>query len=272
MATLRRTIHTDLYTEKAAEILERARLFIRCRWGSTQMVRNAKLAQVEAQPNGEFTWNVYNEARNGWRSVYYGNSTYASRGADSKVREWICMILKEICFRQFRQSVNGVKPTAKQVHAMWNRKNDTPVTLMSENINDPDAEKVYANKFGPITVAQIYCVYEKLLNRKRFEKAYSDEIKKLIIGQERDPAATQLELIKREELQKLEQRKAEAKRKLENDRDNALSEARAKVIAEYKQLEADMLKSFEEEHKKLIESLSFMTAVESDPMAAALFG
>lgn len=272
MANLKRTIHTDLYTDKAAEILERARLFMRCRWGSTQMQRNALLAKVEAQPNGEFTWNVYAEAHKGWRTIYYGNSTYSSRGSDSKVREWLCMVLKEICFRQFKWSVNDVTPTAKEIHAMWNRKNKTIITSMSDNMKDPDTETTYINKLGPITVAEIYCVYEKLLNRKRFEKAYSKEMKALIVGQERDPAATQLELIKREELQKLEQRKADAKRKLEADRENALSEARAKVIAEYKLLELDMQKSFAEEQKKLIDSLSFMTTVESDPLASALFG
>ena len=44
MPTLKRTIHTDLYTPKAQEILYRVKLFMKNKWGSSQMARNATLA------------------------------------------------------------------------------------------------------------------------------------------------------------------------------------------------------------------------------------
>lgn len=285
MPTLKRTIHTDLYTPKAQEILYRVKLFMRNHWGSSQMVRNATLAKVEVAPNGEILWNVYDSApdtvRN-WRSVYYGSSTYAGRPEDKKVREWLSMVLKTICFRQFKQHKYGEPElTAKEIHKMWSRKNNTVVKLMSDACTDVFAPKVldsngyqsyakYVNKFGPITVAEIYCVYEKLLNRKRFEKAYSKKEKELIVGVEKDTVATEMEIARREEIVRINQKLEDDKAALERAKSAALSKAREEVLAAYKKMEDELVKEHAKAMKKLEDKLSFLE--DGDELGAALFG
>ena len=285
MATLKRSIHTDLYTPKAQEILYRVKLYLRNHWGSTQMVRNATLAKVEVAPNGEVLWNVYDSAddttRN-WRTIYYGNTTYACRPEDKKVREWMSMVLKTICFRQFRMHEYGTPaPTAKEIHKMWSRKNDTVVKLMSDECSDAFVPKVrdsngyqmtakYVNKFGPITVAEIYCVYEKLLNRKRFEKAYSKKVKELIVGTEKDAIATELEVARREEIVRIDKKLEEDKKALSIRKEKALAKAREDVLAAYKKMEDELVKEHAKAMKKLEDKLNFLE--DGDELGAALFG
>lgn len=285
MATLKRSIHTDLYTPKAQEILYRVKLYLRNHWGSTQMVRNATLAKVEVAPNGEVLWNVYDSAddttRN-WRTIYYGNTTYACRPEDKKVREWMSMVLKTICFRQFRMHEYGTPaPTAKEIHKMWSRKNDTVVKLMSDECSDAFVPKVrdsngyqmtakYVNKLGPITVAEIYCVYEKLLNRKRFEKAYSKKVKELIVGTEKDAIATELEVARREEIVRIDKKLEEDKKALSIRKEKALAKAREDVLAAYKKMEDELVREHAKAMKKLEDKLNFLE--DGDELGAALFG
>lgn len=285
MATLKRSIHTDLYTPKAQEILYRVKLFLRNYWGSSQMIRNATLAKVEVAPNGEILWNVYDTADDtaySYRSVYYSRSTYACRPEDKKVREWLSMVLKTICFRQFKQHNYGTpEPTAKEIHKMWSRKNDTVVKLMSDVCADAFVPKVrdsngyqtyakYVNKFGPITVAEIYCVYEKLLNRKRFEKAYSKKVKELIVGVEKDAVATEMEVARREEIVRINQKLEDDKAALARAEFAALTKAREEVLAAYKKMEDELVKEHAKAMKKLEDKLSFLE--DSDELGAALFG
>ena len=285
MSTWKRSIHTDLYTPKAQEILYRVKLFLRNQWGSSQMVRNATLAKVEVAPNGEILWNVYDSATDtnrSWSYVYYGSSTYACRPEDKKVREWLSMVLKTICFRQFKMHEYGTpQPTAKEIHKMWSRKNDTVVKLMSDECSDAFVPKVrdsngyqvtakHVNKFGPITVAEIYCVYEKLLNRKRFEKAYSKKVKELIVGTEKDAVATEMEIARREEIVRINQKLEEDKAALERAKGDALAKAREEVLAAYKKMEDELVKEHAKAMKKLEDKLSFLE--DGDELGAALFG
>lgn len=285
MSTLKRTIHTDLYTPKAQEILYRVKLFLRNQWGSSQMVRNATLAKVEVAPNGEILWNVYDSATDtnrSWSSVYYGSSTYACRPEDKKVREWLSMVLKTICFRQFKMHEYGTpQPSAKEIHKMWSRKNDTVVKLMSDECSDAFAPKVrdnngylvtakYVNKYGPITVAEIYCVYEKLLNRKRFEKSYTKKMKELIVGVEKDAVATEMEIARREEIVRINKKLDEDKAALERAKGEALAKAREEVLAAYKKMEDELVKEHAKAMKKLEDKLSFLE--DGDELGAALFG
>lgn len=285
MPILKRSIHTDLFTPKAQEILYRVKLYLRNQWGSSQMVRNATLAKVEVAPNGEILWNVYDSApdtNRTWSSVYYGSSTYACRTEDKKVREWLSMVLKTICFRQFRLHEYGTpEPTAKQIHKMWSRKNDTVVKLMTDECSDAFVPKVrdsngyqttarYVNKYGPITVAEIYCVYEKLLNRKRFEKSYTKKVKDLIVGVEKDAVATEIEIARREEIERINRKLEEDKAALTSARDKALAKAREDVLAAYKKMEDELVKEHAKAMKKLEDKLSFLE--DGDELGAALFG
>ena len=285
MATLKRTIHTDLYTPKAQEILYRVKLFMRNHWSSSQMVRNATLAEIEVAPNGEILWNVYDavgEKINSWQHYYYCHSAYAGRPEDKKIREWICMVLKTICFRQFKQHEYGKpEPTAKEIHKMWNRKNDTVVKLMSDECIDVFVPKAsvnngykmaatYVNKYGPITVAEIFCVYEKLLNRKRFEKAYSKKMKELIVGTEKDTVATELEIARREEINHINQKFEDDKKALTAECYEKINKMREEIMATYKLMEYKLIKEHEKALKKLEDKLNFLE--DGDELGAALFG
>lgn len=272
---VRRTIHTDLFSPKAKIILERARVYMDRNWGSLQMRANAGIARPEVQPNGEVTWVVYNEChdwRRSWKMFRYGYSTYSSRSEDAKVREWLAVILKEICFRQFRAEIAGhvkaclIKEDSKKVSACWKRTNNTPVKLLSDDVDCFDA--AYHNE--PITVADVYCLYDKLLNRKRFAKQWPKKIVKVLIGAERDPAATQLEIVRREELAKLKKKLDADLLQAEVDCDSFIREARKTAECNLKIKKEELNSKYLKDVAALEEDLSFIT--ENDPVASALFG
>lgn len=288
--TLRRSIHTDLFTPKAQEILYRVRLYMLYDWGSNQMIRNAMLANIECAPNGEVLWNVYeaaNDSERSWKYCYYSNSTYAARREDKKVREWLSSVLKEICYRQFMGQARNLDTSdlnAKELHKMWNRNNTDIVKALSNARLDPRLPKIidergyanfakYTNKFGPITVAEIYCVYEKLLNRKHFEKAYSKKMKQLIVGTEKDAIATELEIARREEVDRINQKFEADKKALSDECNKKISDMREEILAAYKQMKKDLIKEHDNELAKLEDSLNFMENKEDNSsLDAALFG
>lgn len=266
-------VHLNVYSEKSAEILKRVRYYMFLNWGSKKMSRNAVRADVVTQPNDEITWNVYDQNMikfYGWFSNY---STIYIDKSEVEIRKWLCSVLKEICYRQFRSNkqYNSYNSDSLPIKHYWNRTNDMIINSLSDNIDNNYHNIKYVNKFGPITVAQVYCLYEKLLDRSRFTKKYSQDLQNLIVGQEKDTVATQLEIVRREELEKLYRYKNNAIAKLKKQRQKEIEKEVKKVEDKYNILEDELIKQYEEKAKKLDNKLNFMTNTNSDPVASTLF-
>ena len=287
LGTLDRSIHCEVYSDKAADILTRLRNYLIKNWGSWQMERNGWLADIVRQPNGELTWDIYKTAEGRFRDRYYtlevhsGNSAYAKFKTDARVRDWICFNLKMICMREFenngkdvigcRFSINDEqrKELKKYISSKWNRKNKDILKAFSGDYCSPeDDDQIKSNTLGDITVAEVYCLYDKLLNRKHLTKLWTKKDLAAVIGEEKDPAATQMEVIRREELAKLEAKHAEDVKKFDNDIRveerqlyKELDEKYAKLKEKYSKLKELELVAYIKAKEDLEKSFNFMTAL-----------
>lgn len=241
MSAIVRTIHTDTYTEKSKTILEALRKYMLTSWGSSQMERNAALSALEIEPNGEIVWTVKESANkpNSWRSVYYNRSTFYDRRDDQKVREWIACSMKHIIYAEFR---------AKHLPETKNWKRTNKLALNCLTI-DGDA----------VTVAEAYCLFDKLLNRKTFAKRWKKPMLDKIIGTERDPVATELEVARREESKRLDEQFETDKKALSAKKNEELSKLQAEVYTKYAQLETELKAAYLQSKKDLEDSLKFTT-------------
>ena len=278
LGTLDRSIHCEVYSDKAADILTRLRHHLIKNWGSWQMERNGWLADIARQPNGELTWDIYKTAEGRFRGRYYtrtvygGDSAYAKFKTDARVRDWICFNLKMICMREFEKNGKDVigcrfsindeqrKKLKKYISSKWNRKNKDVLMAFSGNYHSPEDDgQIKSNTLGDITVAEVYCLYDKLLNRKRLTKLWTKKDLAAIIGEEKDPAATQMEVIRREELAKLEAKHAEDVKKLDADKRAEETQMYDDIAKKYSKLKELELAAYIKAKEDLNAQLAFMT-------------
>ena len=263
--------HTDCFSPKVADILTRLRDRSISVPKSKQHRNSFAVGSVQYQPNGEVVWAVTNEhvslKLNG--SAYsehcsYAKSTYHRKGTDQKkIKEWLAIMLKENVMDALFHDADLKYPgyadyekRKKWVDEAWDRDNYTVITKYSQkytNIHKVETE----NLDGDITVADVYCLYDKLLNRKRLLKSYTKKQVAKIIGVERDPFATELENIRREEVSKLKASHEAAMAKLSADKNKALEEMRNKIYADFAKLENEERVAYKIASENLADSLAF---------------
>lgn len=231
-----RPIHTSTYTAISQHILEKLHYNLDYNWGSNQMSRNCRVSTVERQPDGEVTWTIKGD---GYSNSYY-RSAFSKCANDKEVREWICAYLKGFCMRWWKR--NGYNDNKN-----WARDNDAPFLPFST----PEVT---------ITVKDIYCLYEQLLNRKSFDKRWGHDMVERIIGAQRDPIMTEMEVARREEVANIETEYADKIKKLDNDRYREIERMREEIAAKYRKLQEDLAAEKANKIRELNESLSFMSA------------
>ena len=247
---IRRTIHTDTFTPKSQAILEALRQYMLNRWGSTQMARNAYLSEIAIEPNGEIVWQVASRLEydgSYCRTAYYERSTFACRRDDQKVRDWIALSMKHIIYTEFKRK--AIDPAKRDG---WKRKNDMRLDCLSTEDND-------------VTVAEAYCLFDRLLNRKTFAKRWKKPMLKEIVGEERDAVATELELARREESKKLDDKFEADKKALKRQKSEEINKMYAEIDKKYEALQTDLKAAYLQSKKDLDNALSF--AVEGNPFA-----
>jgi hypothetical protein len=237
-----RVIHTDTYTEDTAKILNAVRIYMKTFWGSTQMRRNAEIATVEVQPNGEVTWTVNDSS---WYA--YHKSFYNDRN-DARVREWLACTMKTITYRMLK--MDGVQPSKA-----WKRSNKHDILHFKIPTN-----VVGEYKFEDVPVSDIYCLFDMLLGRKTVAKRWGKKAKAMA-GQERDAVATELEVARREEVANLRKKYDEDDTRLTNEKYAAIDEATKRIREEYAKKAAELKAAYLQSVKELNESMNFMAGL-----------
>lgn len=301
------TIHTGLYTPKAREVLYRIKLNMYNASYSNTMRRNASLSEIELAPDGEVIWKIIDSTSDPiyfYRYVYYSASTFSRKKTDRDIKHYIASYIKKIAYAQFIKNTDSnfttnkdkIKELNMQFNAAWkSRSYDCEIIQLSKDNYDPwqtcEAKKhslsyippsdnyykqagyenyyCYKNSFGAITFRELRCIYDKLLESKRFEKTWPTEMQDKIVGHMQDAIATELETARREELNKLNEQFKRKKRELNNWKEHTIDDM-------YKQIDNEFKRKLEQlacEHHDAIENLSksfnFMT--KQDPVAAKLF-
>jgi len=243
--TIMRTIHTDTFSPKAEAVLKNLKTYMFDNWGSSQMERNAGLAEIEVEPNGEIIWRVYSHAdaerKYRYGTYHYSRSTYSTRHDDQKVRDWLAASLKHVVYVEFKRSN---LPESKN----WKRTNK----LVINSLSKPNE---------PVTVAEIYCLFDKLLNRKTFAKRWKKNMLDQVVGQERNAVATELELARREEIKNLEEKHNADAKKLVIDMYAEISRAQDEIHTKFRKLKEEELAAYMKAKEDLNKSLSFISEI-----------
>ena len=226
-----RIIHTDTYTNKSKIILTKLKDYMRRDWGSKQQFRNATYAKINVEPNGEVTWVVSDQPWDYRRTIYYKKQN------DNDVRAWLAGMLKTMVFRTWRQT--GVDTR------QWNRQNNK-LTLDCFNNDESD-----------ITVADVYCMYELLLNRKNFKRHYTAKFVKNFVGESLDPIATELEVARREEAEKLWIKFQDECNRLNNEQYDEIQRSDEAIRNKYIKMKQDLEKAYKKDLAELNEQMKF---------------
>ena len=226
-----RIIHTDTYTNKSKIILTKLRDYMCRGWGSKQQFRNATYAKINVEPNGEVTWVVSDQPWDYRRTIYYKKQN------DNDVRAWLAGMLKTMVFRTWLR-------TGVDTH-QWNRQNNK-LTLDCFNNDECD-----------ITVADIYCMYELLMNRKGFKRRWPTKFLKTIIGDGLDPIATELEVARREEAEKLWIKFQDECNRLSNEQYDEIQRSDEAIRNKYSKMKQDLEKAYKKDLAELNEQMKF---------------
>jgi uncharacterized protein with ParB-like and HNH nuclease domain len=243
-------IHTGFFTDHAKNILEDMKTFLSDNWGSRQMARSADRLTIKKDYNNEVILCVENETSRWMRSSAFTDK-------DTKqIKEWIACTLKNMTYRlmKYRESnFKGYKVSkSKRAKAnFWNRKNTADSLEILDNA----------------TIAEIYYIFDSLLNRSKIDKHYSKKFIKNMVGLELDPLTVEMKKAFDEEVQKLKDicsrevlsLKSRCEKEIEDFSKRLREENKKQVAARNAQLAEDI---------KALEAEMFNT--ENDPLLAAM--
>ena len=229
-----RIIHTDTYTNKSKIILNGLKNYMYYEWGSRQQRRNSDLAKIEVEPNGEIVWKISDS------SWVYNRSIYRKKTNDNDVRVWLAGMLKAMVMREWHRTAIDTK--------QWDRKN---VGLILEIFKPSD------EKSCNISVADVYCLYEFLMNRKGFKRHWPTKFLKTIIGDGLDPIATELEVARREEAEKLWNKFQDECNRLSNEQYDEIQRSDEAIRNKYSKMKQDLEKAYKKDLAELNEQMKF---------------
>lgn len=187
--TNRRIIHTGFYSTEMKNLLD---WFFSYLTNCTNTYENGKVAAVERAPDGEVLISLAHHDGRYWTTVY------AKKHTDALILDWIAWMLKNIacqhiqeCWRDYTTTNDkklGIKLAKK---ALWTRDNDGVVIPVLTTDTDY------------VSVSDIYFIYESFKGRKNIERKYSNKLIKKWRGEKRDPLATEMEMARREEVERI---------------------------------------------------------------------
>lgn len=248
METKVKIIRTEMFTPKTEHILNKMLEYMSSKWGSTQMTRNGDNAKIVKDVNGEITIEV--KDRGSW---YCSANAYCGRDVNS-IKKWFACTLKNIVYRAARYdsklkfgdyNENGRRSKAN----FWARGN---TKLIFNEFSD--------NNFT-VSIADIYCVFDKLLNRKSFDKKWKKNMLKEIIGEELDPAATELARTIRDEKARIKKELEDDIKQLEKEYSDELYNVRQTLTAKLDKDKADRRAKYNADIAELENALNFSIAV-----------
>lgn len=180
------TLHTGLYSTRAKEILSCLIRLMHCdyQFNPSKFDFNAaKYSKVEFAPNGEVVITYDRHRGDLWRCSYRKCANFNDQTG------WIAWRLKLTIFKELDRQRD-------EKHDGWDRKNSNVSKWMTNYLPDEHDAK-------PITIREVYMVYDILRSRKRIENKYSKKELEEMIGAERDPFITQAEVTRRTEIERI---------------------------------------------------------------------
>ena len=226
-----RVLHTNFYSLEFKQLLDRF-FWNLANAQEKRMKRNGNLAATEVAPDGEILIKFdVNEI--GWYKT-----AYAKKRTDDAILDWIGWMMKvktheliedgmwqaylprgtvAAYLNKFRtddrHKIDAAKKAAKK--AEWKRDGDmdVPFLSISEQLAQNLTNRGYKATAMTVQVKDIYFVYDALKNRKGCDRRYDEAIVKRWRGQKKDPLATEMEVARRAEVERI---KAEYKSMIED--------------------------------------------------------
>ena len=226
-----RILHTNFYSLEFKQLLDRF-FWNLANAEEKRMQRNGDLAATEVAPDGEILIN-FGIDKYGWYKTIY-----AKKKTDDAILDWIGWMMKvkthelieDLMWKMYLPSdtiaaylkafnaddcrkIDAAKKAAKK--AEWKRDSDMDVPFLS--ISEEFAQRMtnIGSKMTAMTVKvkDVYFVYDALKNRKGCDRRYDESIVKRWRGQKKDPLATEMEVARRAEVERIT---AEYKRMIED--------------------------------------------------------
>lgn len=211
-----RIVHTGLFSSYSQEILNNFFSYMSDH-SVHRMERNTKRVSIKVAADGEILLEALQHGS--YDSIHHEYCRRKSiwdlnKNNDAKPKEWLAIALK-------RHIIASGKSDG-----IWRRNGDFVASTLTTTDSNGQVT------FAPI-VSELYCIYDHLLGRKKLEKRYGVDLTKKVIGTRRDPLLTQMEENRRNEVKRIEEEFAAAKK--------AASDKCNKLLYEYsKKLEAIM--------------------------------
>ena len=226
-----RILHTNFYSLEFKQLLDRF-FWNLAHAQEKRMKRNGNLAATEVAPDGEILIN-FGVNEYGWYKT-----AYAKKRTDDAILDWIGWMMKvkthemienemwktylphgtvDAYLDKFstdgRRKIDAAKKAAKKTE--WKRDSDMNVPFLSISEQLAQSLTNTGNKTTAMTVQvkDIYFVYDALKNRKDCDRRYDEAIVKRWRGQKKDPLATEMEVARRAEVERI---KAEYKSMIED--------------------------------------------------------
>lgn len=237
-------IHTGFYTAEMKQILDSLKTALeRTNYAGSRAGKKLQCSEVFINPDGEVVFNLF-KSTGSWRYSDYtwGRTIWKKCNLDpQKIREEIAWLFKITCHGYLAKTYGRDK-----VHDHWTR------------IDTTDLRPVFQNLTNPFTVADLYCIYELLRDRKAVTTKYTAEVVGRWRGEQRDPIMTEMEVARREQIEAFKKEAVEKENQLNRERDTAISESNARIRKEYLDKVEAMRKEYEQKIKDLDTQLAFM--------------
>ena len=229
--TIHRILHTNFYSLEFKQLLDRF-FWNLANAQEKRMQRNGNLAATEVAPDGEILIK-FDIDKPGWYKTIY-----AKKKTDDAILDWIGWMMKvkthelieDLMWKVYlpsdtiaaylkafnaddRRKIDAAKKAAKK--AEWKRDSDMDVPFLSISEQFAQSMTNMGNKTTAMTVKvkYVYFVYDALKKRKGCDRRYDESIVKRWRGQKKDPLATEMEVARRAEVERI---KTEYKQMIED--------------------------------------------------------
>lgn len=215
--------------------------------------KKMQCSEVFINPDGEVVFNLFRDSMGSWRYRNYAwrRTIWEKCKLDAqKIREEIAWILKIMVHSYLDKQFAG-----EGCHVHWRRDDTTDLGQLFTSFSSTCTS---SHRTGPLTVSDVYCIYEILRGRPGIERKYKAEQIKRFRGEQRDPILTEMEVARREQIETIKKEQVELERQLQRDRDNEISTESNRIRMLYAKKIEDSKFEMEKKIKELDEQLSFM--------------
>ena len=217
-----RTIHTSMFGNLAKDILSALHGQLSDGYwensrGYNKYWTNYDVVQL---PNGEVVFNVSTDTYNTW--CKYTPNPFLNM-SDVEFKRWIAGKLKFIAQVEIKDECMKTKDE-------WRRDNTT-------------FESSYLDRSDVVTIADVYCVYDKLLERQC--RSHEDVVKR-VVGCMHSESETQAEVDRQAKIAEVKAAYNEAQQKLLDDKKFEMKKIEEKYLAECDKLYKKFVKQMAE--------------------------